>query len=284
MPAAPPILRFTLQVLESFDPEDLARTCVEGLVELFGARAARLVAPQAGIEAAAGDGAAEGARLPFKLVAAGQASATLEVVVEPGPDLPVVRQQVLDLVAVVRRAWDHAWSLRQESRRAREDALTGLENRRAVEEYLDTLVQRAVHEGRALAVMLVDLDRFKQVNDLHGHAAGDAVLKVAAACFREFVRPSDRVCRWGGDEFLVVLDGATAQDAVAIGERLRTAFAELPAARGTTMTIGVADVASLCDVVASGEALLARADGCLYAAKRSGRNCCCVAPPTGRVA
>jgi two-component system, cell cycle response regulator len=107
---------------------------------------------------------------------------------------------------------------------SRTDALTGLHNRRHLEEQL----QRLAGAGDHLAVLLCDIDRFKQVNDTRGHAAGDEVLRVVAARLGEAARPGDVPGRWGGEEFLVVLPGTGAGEAQAQGERVRRAIAATP--------------------------------------------------------
>ncbi len=280
---APPILRFTLRVLECRDVRALAQVCVDDLVGLFGAKHAIVTRGDEPM-AEAGTRVSGAAELSFALAAPSERRARLAISVGRDEDLPIVRNQLLDLVAVVRSAWANALLLARESRRAHEDVLTGLDNRRGVQDHLDNQVQHALHTGIPLTVMIVDLDHFKRVNDRHGHSAGDDVLKLAASCFRAHLREADRICRWGGDEFLVVLDGMDAPSAVSIAERLRNAFAEETRARGATMTIGIADVASVETAAVTAGDLLQRADTCLYAAKDAGRNCTCVAPPARFVA
>jgi diguanylate cyclase (GGDEF)-like protein len=284
---APPILRFTLAVLDALDVQAIARTIASAFVEPFGCLAAIVrggepgeVLAHAGVLVDPSPAAANGpgpVRLVFRV---GSGGATIEAWVEAGPDLPIVRQQLLDLVAVVRRAWTHAERLALAERDATSDALTGVHNRRGVEDWLEQALLRSRHTGRPLAVMLVDLDHFKRVNDSLGHIAGDAVLQHATACLQEQVRKDDRICRWGGDEFLVVLDGADAATATRVAERLRQAFAAAPEARACTMSIGVADTASLPpEVPYTARALVERADAAAYAAKAAGRDRVCAAAP-----
>jgi two-component system, cell cycle response regulator len=149
------------------------------------------------------------------------------------------------------------------------DPLTGLRNRRYMLRHLEVVLRQ-----QGAAVLLLDLDRFKPINDSHGHGAGDAVLRAVGARLRGALRASDAVARWGGEEFLVVLAGAQSEYAVLVAERLREAVAEpVPSPDGgepllCTCSAGVA-------VVPPGtapEAAIAAADEALYAAKTAGRN------------
>jgi diguanylate cyclase (GGDEF)-like protein len=156
---------------------------------------------------------------------------------------------------------------------SRRDPLTGLANRRAFEEELAREVARAVRAGAPLAVVALDVDRFKAVNDRHGHAAGDAVLRELAARACAGVRAGDLAARIGGEEFALLLPGAALPDALELAERVRAAIAAASVdVGGTPLAVTV----SLgCAALAPGEppaALLARADARLYEAKRDGRN------------
>jgi len=156
---------------------------------------------------------------------------------------------------------------------ARVDELTGLENRRSLEHFLERAVHRAVSTGQELSVMMVDLDHFKDVNDREGHAAGDEVLRVASEFLGSHLRESDRVARWGGDEFLVVVSGLSAVKTRCVADRLRENFAADSRACGATMSIGIADTRSLpANWGGDAKSLLENADRCLYAGKRAGRN------------
>ncbi len=273
--ATPPVLRFAMRVIDAPDHESLARVCVEELVSSFALRRARVQdATRVWAEAGGDDEDHPVLAMTTRLSAADAAPVRLEVGLGVGDDVAIVRQQVLDLVGVVRRAWARLDQLERERNEARKDALTGLGNRRAIEEWLDGACLDALHRGGELAVMLVDLDHFKRVNDTFGHPAGDDVLQHAAVCFRGHLRPTDRVCRWGGDEFLIALPGAGARTATTIANRLREAFASDARARGCTMTIGIADLESLAPGGGAGAAeLIALADECLLGAKQAGRNC-----------
>lgn len=167
----------------------------------------------------------------------------------------------------------------QLTEQAHRDPLTGLYNRR----YLDTALQRelegCVGEGATLALLLIDLDHFKQINDCHGHAAGDEVLRQVAVLLLQTMRPSDICCRYGGEEFLALLPGMGLQTAVDRAQALRQQVAERcwladgqPV--GVTLSVGVACAHNAAMAPA---ALIDLADRALYQAKSGGRNRVCVA-------
>ena len=146
---------------------------------------------------------------------------------------------------------------------ARTDPLTGLANRRAWTELLRREIARARRDGSSFSVALVDLDRFKAFNDRHGHAAGDRLLKEAAARWSGQIREMDLIARHGGEEFALLLPGAAGEDAVTVIERIRRNTPESITASG-----GVAEW----DGQEDPDELLARADAALYRAKRGGRD------------
>jgi diguanylate cyclase (GGDEF)-like protein len=152
------------------------------------------------------------------------------------------------------------------------DPLTGLFNRNALEQRLAELEGQPCSReaGLSHALLLCDLDHFKRVNDKLGHAAGDAVLQEVAYTMRAVLRAGDSIYRVGGEEILIVLPGATKEDAVEIAERLRRAVRERrPVGVGVTVSIGVAVSGS--DKLNTDD-LVARADAALYAAKAGGRD------------
>lgn len=159
------------------------------------------------------------------------------------------------------------------SRLARIDTLTGLPNRRSYDERLAEAVRRAQRTGNAIALMFLDVDHFKQVNDTLGHAAGDLVLHEFANRVTASVRVTDTVCRLAGDEFTVILEGLkTVDEAALVAAKILKAF-ERPfvleqGERMVSTSIGVAYTACLPVSVAS---LNARADEALYVAKDQGR-------------
>lgn len=163
------------------------------------------------------------------------------------------------------------------------DALTGAYNRGYVQEALHTSAARLQRYGNPLCVMMVDIDHFKLVNDHHGHAAGDEVLRRLAAEAQRCLRDGDVFGRWGGEEFIVLLPSIELDGATEVAERLRNSIAMLsfgPLAQpfGVTVSIGVSQMAPGESV----ESLVGRADAALYAAKEGGRNCVVQAgPPAG---
>ncbi len=164
------------------------------------------------------------------------------------------------------------------------DGLTGLCNRRHFDELLAGEYQRAFREKSALAVLLIDIDHFKQINDTHGHPFGDLCIQQVAEVIRRAVRrPPDVAARYGGEEFVVVLPNTDRAGAVSVAESIRGNLGMLPVSDGErtaslSASIGVATIVpSLRD---GHEQLLQRADACLYAAKRGGRNRVVSEPPT----
>jgi two-component system, cell cycle response regulator len=155
------------------------------------------------------------------------------------------------------------------------DALTGLHNRRYMETHLKTLVEQARSGGRALSVLVADIDFFKKVNDTHGHDAGDTVLREFAARFRRNTRGIDLACRLGGEEFIIIMPDTEIARAYQVGERLRACIAAEPFQINTATHLRVTASVGLATLEGPGdtpETLFKRADQALYAAKREGRN------------
>lgn len=180
-----------------------------------------------------------------------------------------VGKRMLDLQAELRRATE-ALAIR-----ATRDSLTGLLNRGAIMEALEQEMARARRRQQTLCVGLCDIDYFKRVNDTHGHLAGDAVLREAARCIEAALRPFDQVGRYGGEEFLILVE-ATRDQAPALFERIRHVFADTPfvvenAALDVTISCGATFFTPPADQRID-TALLAAADAALYRAKDAGRN------------
>ncbi len=155
------------------------------------------------------------------------------------------------------------------------DALTGAYNRRTIDDRLPSEVERAHRYGRALSVLFMDLDHFKQINDAHGHAVGDMVLRQMVVLVREQLRSGvDWVARYGGEEFLVVLPETTLDAAVAAAERLRERIAAevIELEGGERLSITSSLGVTLCRDDDDSASLMARADALLYEAKLGGRN------------
>jgi diguanylate cyclase (GGDEF)-like protein len=169
------------------------------------------------------------------------------------------------------------------------DGLTGIANRRHFDVALDRELRRAIRNDGQLSLLLMDIDSFKAYNDHFGHQQGDACLIHVAETFAATLqRPADLAARYGGEEFGAVLPDTGAEQAALVAESIRARIAALaithsPAAARphVTMSIGVAtfDKDKLCDAAA----MLAAADGCLYAAKHAGRDCVIVHNPTESV-
>ena len=158
--------------------------------------------------------------------------------------------------------------------RSRHDGLTGLLNRRAMEEALTAQIQRSRRTGEPFTVLMLDLDHFKSINDRYGHAAGDSALKHAAAILKSGVREVDQIARFGGEEFLALMPGASLEAARPLAERLRGRVGDEPVAiDGTAVPISVSiGVAQWKDAAEDVSRLLVRADVALYQAKQQGRN------------
>jgi diguanylate cyclase (GGDEF)-like protein len=165
------------------------------------------------------------------------------------------------------------------------DPLTGLANRRRIRQEFAEELNRAQRYGTPLALLLIDLDRLKAINDRHGHAAGDRALHLVAEALRRSCRATDIAARQGGDEFVVLAGNTTATEALALAQRIRATVRKLGAAapRGPfrlSVSIGAADIERAARPTF--EALHAAADGALYQAKSEGRDRALLAPPRAR--
>jgi diguanylate cyclase (GGDEF)-like protein len=175
-----------------------------------------------------------------------------------------------------RRAYQAEQALLRESRL---DALTGVANRRALDEQGHAALALARRHGQPFALLMLDLDHFKTVNDRHGHGLGDQLLQALAAHCRGLMRESDVFGRWGGEEFLALLPDTGAAQATELAERLRASVAATRWRLGEvelqqTVSIGVAGVAGpqVGDIGAMWSRLVGAADAAMYRAKQHGRN------------
>ena len=217
------------------------------------------------------------------------------ILVEPGDDARLLRGLDMgvndyivrpvdknELLARVRtqikrkRHTDHLRNRLEESVEAAvTDPLTGLNNRRYMEQHFRSLVGEAIERGRPLSVIVADIDFFKSINDSFGHDGGDAVLREFAARLRRNTRGIDLACRFGGEEFVVIMPETDLEKAMQVGERIRRCIAGEPfhpspgRAVRVTASVGIASVERASDTP---EAVLKRADIALYCAKRDGRN------------
>ncbi len=156
------------------------------------------------------------------------------------------------------------------------DPLTGLSNRRYLDNHISTLFNRSMARGRPLSVLIADIDRFKQINDTHGHDAGDDILREFANRVRSTVRGADLACRYGGEEFVVVMPDTSPEIAASVAERLRGVIESVPfLVKGTGQELQVTasfGIASRTPQVITPGHLLKQADVALYEAKNGGRN------------
>jgi diguanylate cyclase (GGDEF)-like protein len=165
---------------------------------------------------------------------------------------------------------------REYKRNAMVDALTGLYNRRWLEDALPRFVNRFARSQQPLALLMIDVDHFKRVNDEHGHPAGDSVLVAVSHTLRGAVRPTDHVARYGGEEFAVLLPDTGPRAALGVAERLRstikhTAIRDLAGRLLPSVTVSIGG-ALLLEKEGTAVTLLAQADANLYVSKQSGRD------------
>ena len=172
-------------------------------------------------------------------------------------------------------AVNHASLFAQIQQQALTDALTGCYNRRSFEMQLDREMKVAKRQHQPVSLIMLDLDRFKQLNDSAGHDAGDSALRRLADCFRQELRGVDSAARFGGDEFALILPQAFAEGAQIVAERLRARIEEIdiPGFGNLSASIGIATFPLH---GSSRTELVVAADAALYGAKRSGRNRVCV--------
>ena len=170
---------------------------------------------------------------------------------------------------------DSFGELKKFERHATTDALTGLANRHALKDIFPAEIDRCIEKNKPVSMVMIDVDNFKQFNDMFGHIAGDRALSAVSKILRAKFRPGDLLVRYGGDEFAVLLPGASKKQTAAIGERIRVAISgstgdgsdsliQIP----VTVSMGVAELATRGTL----DSLIRDADAALYRAKRAGRN------------
>jgi two-component system, sensor histidine kinase LadS len=198
-----------------------------------------------------------------------------------GLPLSMVAASILTALGVADRLRAQRAALSEAERRAQTDPLTGVLNRRSLIERLDVACTRARARGLPVALLFIDLDHFKQINDSFGHQAGDACLRAIIDPIHAELRQSDAIGRYGGEEFVVILSGADAAAAIPIAQRIVERVSEVrvdgfgtPISLTCSIGIAASDTLGLW-----GEPLLARADAAVYVAKRSGRNQIHIAAP-----
>ena len=265
------ITRFGEALAATHDINQLLRVIVEAAVEATDANGARLLADD-GTLVETGDPDSEGERLEFALTAGRTGFGTLTIVGDSFDEDQ--RLAAASLASHAAIALENARLHRIVERQALVDGLTGIANRRQCEDALTAEIARAERLGSTLTLVLADLDDFKAVNDVHGHAVGDDVLRKFAAALRSTVRDSDLAGRWGGEEFLLLLPGADATGGALLADRVRAAFSERSFAGrdgesvNVTCSFGVAQHRPGDDE----RELFASADRALYRAKRAGKN------------
>ena len=263
------LARFSEALAATHDAQQLLRIVAVAAAEATGARGSRIVSAD-GSEVATGDTDGGGVRLVLPLIASGERFGTLELVGDSFTKEERMNAASLAAHAVV--ALENARLHGLVERQALIDGLTGLANRRAAADALHAEAARAERLQTPLAVVLADLDGFKDVNDEYGHAVGDEVLRVFADVLRQTVRESDVAGRWGGEEFLLLLPGADEEGAVQLAERIRVGLGDrsIPGAPGlrVTASFGVAEYTG----ELNSEELVVAADSALYRAKRAGKD------------
>lgn len=261
--------RFGEALTATHDSQQLLRIVAATAAEATSARACRIVSADGSVTVS-GDGEADGERLILPLIASGERFGTLELVGDSFSKEERMNAASLAAHAVV--ALENARLHGMVERQALVDGLTGLANRRAAADALHGEAARAERLQTPLSVVLADLDGFKDVNDVYGHAVGDEVLRAFAEVLRETVRESDVAGRWGGEEFLLLLPGADLGGAIQLAERVRIGLAarRIPSAPDlrVTASFGVAEYSGESNT----EQLLAAADSALYQAKRAGKD------------
>jgi diguanylate cyclase (GGDEF)-like protein len=263
--------RFGDALANTLDPGQLMRVIVETAVEATHAGGGFVIGT-GGAMVHVGDPLAGPDRMEVPLTAARETFGTLVLLGEHFSEED--RISAVSLAGHASVALDNARLHRMVERQALVDGLTGLANRRHLDQELASNLARAERAGGSVSLILADLDDFKQVNDEHGHACGDTVLREFAALMNEVVREGDTAGRWGGEEFALLLPDTALDGAQRVAERLRQALEEqvILSPEGEPLRVTVSlGVAAYPDLGGRAE-LVAAADEALYRAKRAGKN------------
>ncbi|MGY1803833.1 diguanylate cyclase [Blastococcus sp. SYSU D00922] len=227
------------------------------------------------------DGAPRVVAVPFSIEGQGTGALLFQNDARAGSRIEQRRVAVVEqAVAHTATALARVALLEQLQRSALTDGLTGVANRRAFDVALTREMALAGRTDAALAVIILDLDKFKSLNDTYGHLAGDDVLRGVGAALRQCTRQGDLVARYGGEEFVLLLPGATEEEAVGVARRVRTVLRGVEGPRTITASLGIARWPAH---GSTGPELLAAADSALYAAKERGRDQARVAGREGPV-
>jgi diguanylate cyclase (GGDEF)-like protein len=276
--------RFGKALAATHDPFTLLNVIVESAVEATGAAGGRLVVD--GEEQARAGVPDEGGR-PLVIPLGPEGSEEAMLLLTPsGADFgDQSRELALWLGSQAAIALENVRLHRLVARQASTDGLTELANRREFEDSLANEISRAERFGGSLALILADLDNFKQVNDRFGHQAGDEVLRTFADILRETVRDIDVAARYGGEEFAILLPQTDIAGAERLAERLRGAVETRPTAHAQGIPVVVTSSFGVASFPEAGTApgLFAAADEALYRAKRAGKNCVVCADSNGPV-
>jgi diguanylate cyclase (GGDEF)-like protein len=264
-------MRFGEALAATHDPEELLRVIVEAAVEATGATGGYLESSD-GFDLATGDVGADGERLRFPVTAGRESFGTLVLVGERfGKDQCETATWLVGHAAI---ALANVRKHRTVEKQALVDPLTGLANRRLAEGALETELARAGRFDEPLALMMSDLDDFKQINDRWGHPFGDEVLREFATALAESIREIDLAGRWGGEEFAVMLPGTDLEGGVALAERIRANLRKrsVVAPDGELVEITASFGVAAYPEVQGKDELVAAADSALYEAKRAGKD------------
>jgi diguanylate cyclase (GGDEF)-like protein len=264
-------VRFGEALAATHDPEELLRVIVETAVETTGAAGGYLESTD-GFDISSGEVGANGERLRLPVTAGRESFGTLVLVGDRfGKDQYETANWLVGHAAI---ALANVRKHKTVEKQALLDPLTGLANRRLAEGAIETELARAGRFDEPLALMMTDLDDFKQINDRWGHPFGDEVLREFATALAESVREIDLAGRWGGEEFAVVLPGTDLEGGAALAERIRQNLRDrrMIAPDGDEVVITASFGVAAYPEVSGKDELVAAADAALYEAKRGGKD------------